>query len=220
MPLSILTSHHSFVIVFGLGLTGLVIYAVSSEIYAPNSPTNLYEEAAELVKRSPEVNAILLQPIKTHAESTGSRRARRVQGNVSIDKRTGRERMTIRFAVEGRAPESPEPETWVEFAKRWLRPIIIEPSVPTDLLPVPALPAKQPDPEPTSSFTGWLSSAFGSLMPSAFASKGGSDVSHASKLPTRPAKGSFSGAEALAIFLMGANGEFQLESLTVAYPGT
>jgi len=209
--------HYSFVIVFGLGLSGLVVYAVSSELFATNSPTKLYEDAAELVKRSPEVNKILMQPLRIHAESTGSRRNRRVHSTVTTDRATGREKMIIRFIVEGRSPDSKEEETWLQSIKRFIRPIIVEPSDPSDLIPVPE-PVPQAASEATTS--SWLGSIFGSLMPSAYASKPvNSGPPAPSRMRTRPTKGTFTRGEAVASLLMDDKAEFKLESLIIFWPG-
>ena len=43
------------VILFGAGLTTVLIYALTSELFSRNSPTVLYNEACERVKSSPRV---------------------------------------------------------------------------------------------------------------------------------------------------------------------
>ncbi len=43
------------VILFGAGLTTVLIYALTSELFSRNSPTVLYNEACERIKSSPRV---------------------------------------------------------------------------------------------------------------------------------------------------------------------
>jgi hypothetical protein len=43
------------VILFGAGLTTVLIYALTSELFSKNSPTVLYNEACERIKSSPRV---------------------------------------------------------------------------------------------------------------------------------------------------------------------
>jgi len=52
------------VILFGAGLTTVLIYALTSELFSRNSPTVLYNEACERIKSSPRVRDLLLQSIK------------------------------------------------------------------------------------------------------------------------------------------------------------
>jgi hypothetical protein len=213
----------SVVIVFGVTVTGLVIYAVSSEIFSQNSPTKLYDEATELVKSNAELQSILLQPVRFHSEVSGGRRNRRIRSSMSVDKATGRERMTIRFYCEGRSINTHEDETYLQRAKRWLRPVILEPSDPTDLLP--QMPHKdvsiaQEIPAEASSSSSWLGSIFGSLLPSAFAGKGTTQREvQPERLRTKPKQGALNSGEAVASFLLNDQGKFVLDSLVVFYPG-
>jgi import inner membrane translocase subunit TIM21 len=43
------------VILFGAGLSAVLIYALTSELFSKNSPTVLYGDACEKIKDSPEV---------------------------------------------------------------------------------------------------------------------------------------------------------------------
>ena len=213
------------VVLFGVTVTGLVIYAVSSELFASNSPTKIYEEMLEIVKHNTEVNSILLQPIRFHAESSGGRRNRRVRSTLSVDKANGRERMTIHFLCEGRSVDSAELESWTQTAKRWIRPIVVEPSAPLDLLPSPPVPlraVKEKAVDAASySASNWFGSLFGSLLPSAFAKSGGDghEEAHPERLKSKPAPGTFLRGEAVASLLTDDKGKFQLDSLVVFYPG-
>lgn len=46
------------VIVLGAGFSGLLVYALASELFAKNSPTVLYNEICERIKTSPVVRRI------------------------------------------------------------------------------------------------------------------------------------------------------------------
>ena len=46
------------VILVGAGLTGLLAYALTSELFSANSPTVLYNEACERIKASPRVHIL------------------------------------------------------------------------------------------------------------------------------------------------------------------
>lgn len=209
---------------FGVTITGLVIYAVSSELFASNSPTKLYEEAVEIVQNDAEVNSVLLQPIRFHAESSGGRRNRRVRSSLSLDRSTGKEKMTIHFSCEGKSLDRDDSESWTEKAKRWIRPIVVDRSDASDLIPSQATPiqlsldieANSEIPESSS----WLGSIFGSLLPSAFANRGSGLIeTHTERMKAKPLPGAFSRGEAIATLLMDEKGKFQLESLVVFYPG-
>lgn len=209
----------SLVIFFGLGLTGLIVYAVSSELFADNSPSKLFDQAAEFIRNDPEVNSILLQPLRFHAESSGGRRNRRIRSSHSTDRASGLETMSIRFAVEGKDPITHGQESWYESVKRWLRPVIVEPSHPTDVIPTAPAPHKVPTKSEESS--SWLSGIFGSILPSSFAQKatGASETKSSSKLRSKPRQGSFQAGEAVASFILQEDGKFRIESLSVYFPG-
>lgn len=207
-------------VAFGVTVTGLVVYAVGSELFSSNSPTSLYEQALGIVQNDKELYEVLLPPIKYHAESSGGRRHRRVRSTMSVDPATGREKMTVHFFAEGKSTDSHEEGGYLERVKRWIRPIVVEPMHESSVL-LPAQPAnsKAADP-PVESTSSWLGSMFGSLLPSAFAPKATSRVETGPpRMRTRPAKGTFATGEAIASFLMGDENTFKLESLTIYYPG-
>lgn len=196
-----------------------------------NSPIKLYEQALALVKSNPEVHEILLNPVSFHAESTGGRRGRRVRSNLALDPSTGREKMTIHFWAEGESPHTKEDdeESYVHMFKRWMRPIIVEPSRDTGVLVAPSPnatassskgPAAVTAQATRASTSSWLGSMFGSLLPSAFG--GGSsrvDGPPAPKMRGKPTKGAMASGEVVATFLVDDSNKFRLESLIVLYPG-
>lgn len=208
----------SLVVIFGITISGLVIYAVSSELFASNSPTKIFDQCTEILKKDKETQSLLNEPIRYHAETSGGRRNRRVLSTLSVDSATGREKMTVSFAVEGKAPDGPSDETYWHRFKRWIRPIVVEPSDATALIPTP--PTRETVEKPQDDNTGsWLGSVFGSLLPSTYSSK--STTSHTppvTRMRTKPPKGYFNHGEAIAVLLLNDKGTFELQSLTVYYP--
>lgn len=205
-------------VIFGITISGLVIYAVSSELFASNSPTKIFDQCTEILKKDKETQSLLQEPIRYHAETSGGRRNRRVLSTLSVDSATGREKMTISFAVEGKPPGGPSDESYWHRFKRWIRPIVVEPSDASALIPTP--PTKEVVEKPNDDDSpGWLSSVFGSLLPS---SLGGRPTAQhtppVTRMRTKPPKGYFTHGEAIAVLLLDDKGTFELQSLTVYYP--
>jgi hypothetical protein len=208
-------------VVFGITISGLIIYAVSSELFASNSPTKIFDQCTEILKKDPETQSILQEPIRYHAETSGGRRNRRVLSTLSVDAATGREKMTISFAVEGKEPDAPSDESYWHKFKRWIRPIVLEPSDATALIPTPPTNERVEKPADDES-QSWLGSIFGSIMPSTFADRPASSSSQGQAPTTRmrikPTKGLFNHGEAIAVLLLNDKGTFEMQSLTVYYP--
>lgn len=206
-------------VVFGITISGLIIYAVSSELFASNSPTKIFDQCTEILKKDKETQSILQEPIRYHAETSGGRRNRRVLSTLSVDATTGREKMTVSFAVEGKTPDGPSDETYWRRFKRWIRPIVVEPSDASALIPTPPTRETVEKPQDDDDGRSWLGSIFGSLLPSNLAAN--SPTSHTptvSRTRTKPAKGHFTRGEAIAVLLLNDKGTFELQSLTVYYP--
>ena len=139
--------------------------------------------------------------------------------------------MTIHFWAEGKSPHTKEDdeESYVHMFKRWMRPIIVEPSRDTGVLVAPSpsaaassskVAAAATAQEASGSTSSWLGSVFGSLLPSAFGG-GGSRVDGppAPKMRGKPTKGALASGEVVATFLVDDSNKFRLESLIVLYPG-
>ena len=171
-----------------------------------------------MVLQNAEVQSILSPPLRCHAELGGGRRQRRVRSSISVDPRSGREQMTIRFFVEGTAPEDVDNMSFVQRAKAWLRPVIVEPSDPSTMLPSTAVASVAVDQPAETGASGWLKSIFGSVLPA----KAGKPVEK--PIPqyarSKPQAGVMSSGEALATLLMDDAGVFKLNSLMVHYPNT
>ncbi|CDS01162.1 uncharacterized protein SPSC_02879 [Sporisorium scitamineum] len=107
-------------LIFGGGaLTFVLIYALTSELFAKNSPTVIYSDACKRVQNSAEIANHLLTPYRFRtmpiSESGSSgfsplnppsvkdrRRSRSVPSVTFTDERTGEEKMLLRFWIGAR----------------------------------------------------------------------------------------------------------------------
>ncbi|EST07595.1 Mitochondrial import inner membrane translocase subunit Tim21 [Kalmanozyma brasiliensis GHG001] len=107
-------------LIFGGGaLTFVLIYALTSELFAKNSPTVIYADACKRVQKSAEIGNHLLMPYRFRTSPTvesGSsdfsplnppsvkdrRRSRSVPSVSFTDERTGEEKMLLRFWIGAR----------------------------------------------------------------------------------------------------------------------
>ncbi|TBU34974.1 TIM21-domain-containing protein [Dichomitus squalens] len=97
------------VILAGAGLTIVLMYALTSELFSRNSPTVLYNKSCELIKASPQVHQYLHEPLVFHNHPPTVSRPRHrnhyVSSQIFVDS-TGREHMLLNFYVQGRPPGS------------------------------------------------------------------------------------------------------------------
>ncbi|KAI0670171.1 TIM21-domain-containing protein [Trametes maxima] len=97
------------VILAGAGLSIVLIYALTSELFSRNSPTVLYNKACDLIKTSPQVRQYLQEPLVFHNHPPTVARPRHrnhyVSSQIFVDS-TGREHMLLNFYVQGRPPGS------------------------------------------------------------------------------------------------------------------
>lgn len=128
--------------------------------------------------------------------------------------------MTLRFAVEGKSPDAPEDESYWHKVKRWIRPIVVEPSDASALLPTPPDHGRVQKPEDDIPTTSWIGSLFGSILPSSLGGKQANNPSPppSTRMRSPPPKGYFSRGDAIAVLLLNDAGAFELQSLTVYYP--
>lgn len=97
------------VILFGAGLSAVLIYALTSEMFSKNSPTVLYGKACELIKSSTRVAKYIDGPLTFHNNPpTGIRprhRNHHLSSQIAVDS-SGREHMLLHFFVQGQTPGS------------------------------------------------------------------------------------------------------------------
>ncbi|KAF8168263.1 TIM21-domain-containing protein [Crassisporium funariophilum] len=113
------------VILIGAGLSALLIYSLTSELFSKNSPTVLYGDACERIKSSTRVAKYLNGPLTFHNNPPSSirprHRNRHVTSRVMVDV-YGKEHMIMTFYVQGQ-PEgktvAPSEATYFETAAEW-----------------------------------------------------------------------------------------------------
>lgn len=115
------------VILLGAGLSALLIYSLTSELFSKNSPTVLYGDACERIKQSSNISKYLNGPLTFHNNPPSSvrprHRNRHVTSRVMVDS-YGQEHMIMTFYVQGR-PEgetvAPSESSYLESASRWVK---------------------------------------------------------------------------------------------------
>ncbi|KAG0703144.1 TIM21-domain-containing protein [Suillus ampliporus] len=97
------------VILLGAGLSTVLIYALTSELFSKNSPTVLFSDACERINASPRVAKYLRAPLVFHNNPPSSTRPRHrhrhVSSQVAVDA-SGREHMLLNFYVQGSSAKS------------------------------------------------------------------------------------------------------------------
>ncbi|KAK0465272.1 TIM21-domain-containing protein [Desarmillaria tabescens] len=112
------------VILFGAGLSAVLVYCLTSELFSKNSPTVLHNDACERLKASPQVAKYLHGPLTFHNNppSLGRPRHRNhhVTSEIMLDS-TGREHMFLNFFVQGRPLGEVKSESKYEAVTGWIR---------------------------------------------------------------------------------------------------
>ncbi|KAI0786076.1 TIM21-domain-containing protein [Abortiporus biennis] len=96
------------VILLGAGLSAVLVYALTSELFSKNSATVLYGQACEHIKSSPRVAKYLQGPLTFHNNPPMSIRPRHrnhLSSQIVVDA-DGREHMLLNFYVQGQPPGS------------------------------------------------------------------------------------------------------------------
>lgn len=108
-----------FVVSFGALLTFVVGYSLTSELFARNSPTVIYNEACKVIQKSDKVHDYLLEPYRFHTSlahgdfsplnlpSHPHNATNSVHSSRFIDPRSGRETMLLHFFIESRDKDKP-----------------------------------------------------------------------------------------------------------------
>ncbi|THH18103.1 hypothetical protein EW146_g2830 [Bondarzewia mesenterica] len=116
------------VILFGAGLTAVLVYALTSELFSRNSPTVLYNEACERIKASPRITRYFQGPLTFHNNPPSvvrpRHRNRHVSSQIAVDS-SGREHMFLNFYVQSRPPSEPT-ESYLDSAMLWVKDITAE----------------------------------------------------------------------------------------------
>jgi hypothetical protein len=93
------TTSYLGVILLGVGVTGIMFYAIFNELFSSNSPQAIYSEAFDKCKEDPRVQDALGQPIKCYGEE--SRRRRRNHVAHQIYQKNNRKYMRLSFHIQG-----------------------------------------------------------------------------------------------------------------------
>ncbi|XP_018793744.1 PREDICTED: mitochondrial import inner membrane translocase subunit Tim21 [Bactrocera latifrons] len=93
------TASYTAIILAGIGVTGVMFYAIFRELFSSCSPNNIYSDALDLVKEDPRVQDALGAPIKGYGEE--SRRGRRQRVAHSTFERNGVLHVRMQFYVQG-----------------------------------------------------------------------------------------------------------------------
>jgi len=98
------------VILLGAGLSAILLYALTSELFSKNSPTVLYGEACERIKKSTHVSKYFQGPLSFHNTPSSAIRPRHrnhhVSSQIFMDS-NGREHMILNFYVQGSSSTAP-----------------------------------------------------------------------------------------------------------------
>ncbi|KAG7099518.1 hypothetical protein E1B28_001361 [Marasmius oreades] len=112
------------VIAFGAGLSAVLIYCLTSELFSKNSPTVLYSAACERVKASPEVAKYLPGSLVFHVTPASLERPRhrnhQVSSQIVLDQHN-REHMFMNFYVQARSPGSIVSDSYYDSFENWIR---------------------------------------------------------------------------------------------------
>lgn len=93
------TASYMGVILLGVGVTGIMFYAIFRELFSSKSPNNVYSEALDKCKNDHRIQDALGAPIKGYGEET--RRGRRRHVAHSIYEKDGRTYMRMQFYIQG-----------------------------------------------------------------------------------------------------------------------
>ncbi|KAF8975520.1 TIM21-domain-containing protein, partial [Cyathus striatus] len=89
----------------GAGLSALLIYSLTSELFSKNSPTVLYSDACERIQASPKIAKYLNGPLTFHNNPPSAvrprHRNRHITSQVMVDS-YGHEHMIMTFYVQGK----------------------------------------------------------------------------------------------------------------------
>lgn len=87
------------VILFGLGITGSILYAVCQELFSGNSPNNIYSDALDKCIKDQRIRDHLGEPIKAYGEENARGRRRHV--SHSVYEVSGQKHMFLKFYIQG-----------------------------------------------------------------------------------------------------------------------
>ncbi|XP_058447886.1 mitochondrial import inner membrane translocase subunit Tim21 isoform X2 [Malaya genurostris] len=93
------TASYMGVILLGVGVTGILFFAIFRELFSSNSPNSVYTEALERVKNEARVKDSLGAPIKGFGEENSRGRRKHVAHTTYV--RDGAQYLRMQFYVQG-----------------------------------------------------------------------------------------------------------------------
>ncbi|XP_058818311.1 mitochondrial import inner membrane translocase subunit Tim21 [Topomyia yanbarensis] len=93
------TASYMGVILLGVGVTGILFYAIFRELFSSNSPNSVYTDALERVKNEAKVKDSLGAPIKGFGEENSRGRRKHVAHTTYV--RDGVQYLRMQFYVQG-----------------------------------------------------------------------------------------------------------------------
>ncbi|EIN13645.1 hypothetical protein PUNSTDRAFT_59521 [Punctularia strigosozonata HHB-11173 SS5] len=110
------------VILLGAGLFTVLTYSLTSELFSSNSPTVLYGEACDKIRRSSKVARYLHAPLVFHNNPPSSTRPRHrnhnVNSRIAVDA-SGREHLLLNFYISS-SPTSSTSTTFTDSEQTWV----------------------------------------------------------------------------------------------------
>ncbi|KNZ45715.1 hypothetical protein VP01_786g1 [Puccinia sorghi] len=206
------------IVSFGGCLGIMVIYSITSELFAPSSTTNLMNMTIRKIEESSELGKVLKYPIKFHATPSGSS-AKRTSGIAqSIHHATGV--VELRFWVESCKKPSLVEGDWrsLDWWRSWIGPLITS-SVhqqPTRLHGSLDSTGSSSSGCDDSQSSRWWPGLFKSIMPHTLAGSSPSAKSWSERFFSK--HGPFEHGEVVAELIKEANGQWKYKSLVIDFP--
>lgn len=210
-------SGNLLVVVFGAGLFLILTLALTTELFAKNSPAVLYSECIDMIRDTDALAPFLLPPLKfTHTPNSASP----TRGSNPVVHRTvrspysGKDHLLLTFWVHGRGKDDPEPHpvrhwlkdkwddfyAWAQDKGGWLG-LATDPDTPE--------PADDKVAQEERKQDGWLASLANSLSLRPRGQR---------QAPALPPPGTFTIGECVADYVKDENGQYQMLSLVVDVP--
>lgn len=198
------------VVVAGAGVAAVVFYSTGTELFSSNSPTRMYEDAIERIKRDAQVSQFLIEPFSFHS-SNGVHRSRRVTSSFDTEP-DGTKVMRLHFFVNAVDPQKSQ-LSWFDKARQAIGVAIWEDTnKPGSFVSSHEKQLEQERVEKeqrerqqreqsSKGWTSWLSSAFGTLLNATLglgSNQSASTVTSAVSRRKRPPKGTYSSGEVVA----------------------
>ncbi|WWD16517.1 hypothetical protein CI109_100944 [Kwoniella shandongensis] len=229
------------VILVGGALFVILTVALTTELFATNSPSVLYSQAVDMIRASDALNPHLLPPLKfTHSPHSSSpvRGTPQIPHTFIQHPTSGREHLLLTFWVHGRGKDEPEPMGWIKrgwrsvesFGREGLRYAGLlspsESSTDDDGTSVQSVSRagkeSQVQAQQQQQQTGTLGRWLGGFTNSLRSTAGGSSGSGRGSTSTRglPPAGTYKIGEVRAEYVKNASGQFTLLSLIVDVPSS